>query len=127
MLLCGRHLRKSGRRSARHLYLVPLLRLIARINHAYYLAVASVLLAGFADFHVYLRARCALHHVSSVERERERRFCTTIMVSVVAFNVCADVCIRGIVCRHYYHIAVFFVVVTLLLYVVLNRWMLVVI
>ena len=37
--------------------LVPLLRLIARVNHAYYLAVASVLLAGFPDFHVYLRAR----------------------------------------------------------------------
>jgi len=105
---------------------VPLLRLIARINHAYYLAVASVLLAGFADFHVYLRARCALHHVSSVERERAV-FCTVIMVSVVAFNVSAGVCIRGIVCRHYYHIAVFFVVVTLLLYVVLNKWMLVVI
>jgi len=37
--------------------LVPLLCLIARINHAHYLAIASVLLAGFADFHVYLHAR----------------------------------------------------------------------
>jgi len=48
--------------------LVPLLRLIAaRVNHAYYLAIASVLLASFTDFHVYLRARarCALRHVSS--------------------------------------------------------------
>jgi len=36
---------------------MPLLRLIARVNHAYYLAVASVLLASFADVHVYLLAR----------------------------------------------------------------------
>jgi len=49
------------------------------------------------------------------------------MVSVDAFNVSADVCISGIVYRHYYHITVFFVVVTLLARVVLSDWMLVVI
>jgi len=51
--------------------LVPLLCLIARVDHTYYLAVASVLLASFTDVHVYLRARSlarrALHHVSSIE------------------------------------------------------------